>query len=84
MPLSLLEKSKEAEGLRPLVRRSNLHRDHPPPNGKRDLPEKHVDPLLRPHFSRYQKTLVIDERPSHVVGIGKLSKDVARKLWVVL
>jgi len=55
-------------------------------SGGRVLTAQHADLLLRPHFSRYHETLMIDGRSGRVVGTSQISKSVdkciARKLWV--
>ena len=47
---------------------------------------QHANSLLLLHLSRYQETLVMDDRQGRVVYASKISKRadryVARKLWV--
>jgi hypothetical protein len=56
-------------------------------SGGRDLLVQHTDFLLRLRFATYQEILKGDGRSCYVVGTGKISKSVdkrvARKLWVV-
>ena len=57
-------------------------------SGIRDVLAQHADPLLQPHFLRYQETLIVSNILSHVVVTSEISKRgdkyILRKLWVVL